>query len=113
MVMVEECARALDAEASCIMVMATGMQAPMPRPAMRRTVARRATVGISGKRMVKMEKISTQIINGTRRPKRSEIGPISTAPAPTPTSEMVAMKVASIAVIPAYAVSISCGIEAD
>ena len=91
MVMVLELALALAGAASCIAVIATGMQAPIPSPASRRSTPIIATLGTRGSSRVKTENTITQTISGTLRPKRSEIGPIRAAPRPTPTSEIVEM----------------------
>lgn len=79
---------------------------------MSRSPANMATESASGTRMVKTENSTTDPISRRRRTKRSASGPTQTAPMATPTSESVAMVVASPAVMPRWRVLRSVGMMA-
>ncbi len=93
-------ARRLAGMCSAIIVSDTGMQAPSPRPATRRSAANIHTDVASGTTRVKTENSTTEPMSSRRRPSRSASGPTQTAPMATPTRESVAMVVASAAVMP-------------
>ena len=69
-----------------------------------------ATFGANTTARVKRENQRTQATSSRRRPNRSDSGAMNRAPMPTPTSEMVAAKVAPTASKPSSLVLISVGI---